>query len=166
MWIRFIVNLLNLRFKGYYPLNLKINKFTIKFGQYGYIHVSWYKDGGCRWWRMNTDFFYRIKRNVQWWWSSILFNYTFIKQVFKRPCTSHCCSLKLFDPVNGQTLLQCRAHHTCKKQGDLTSPSETMREKWRHDREISDSVIDMFLHVLILDFIHFCLEICKDMNDI
>jgi hypothetical protein len=22
-----------------------------------------------------------------------------------------------------------RAHHTCKKQGDLTSPSENMREK-------------------------------------
>jgi hypothetical protein len=38
--------------------------------------------------------------------------------------------------------LICRAHHTCKKQGDLTTPSETMREKWRHDRETSNSVIE------------------------
>ena len=35
-----------------------------------------------------------------------------------------------------------RAHHTCKKQGDLTSPSENMREKWRHDRETSTSFIE------------------------
>jgi hypothetical protein len=28
-----------------------------------------------------------------------------------------------------------RAHHTCKKQGELTPPSENMREKRRHDRE-------------------------------
>jgi hypothetical protein len=34
-------------------------------------------------------------------------------------------------------ILHCRAHHTCKKQGELTSPSENMREKWRHDRETS-----------------------------
>jgi hypothetical protein len=35
-----------------------------------------------------------------------------------------------------------RAHHTCKEQGDLTSPSENMREKWRHDRKISNSFIE------------------------
>ena len=35
-----------------------------------------------------------------------------------------------------------RAHHTCKKQGDLTSPSKNMREKSRHDRETSNSFIE------------------------
>ena len=45
----------------------------------------------------------------------------------------------LYYPINDG---RPRAHHTCKKQGDLTSPSETMREKWRHDRETSNSVIE------------------------
>ena len=38
--------------------------------------------------------------------------------------------------------LLSRAHHTHKKQGDLISPSENMREKWRHDRETSNSFIE------------------------
>ena len=59
-------------------------------------------------------------------------------------------------PITSCTLVP-RAHHTCKKQGDLYSPSETMREKWRHDRESSNSVIEtcfrknmFFFHILFL----------------
>ena len=89
-------------------------------------------------------------------------------------------------------IIDIRAHHTCKKQGDLTSPSETMREKWRYDFQqlhrhffwsvfanillisfiftntfmfcICFIIIIDLIFVWFLDFIHFCLEICKDLN--
>jgi len=43
-----------------------------------------------------------------------------------------------------------KAHHTCKKQEDFTSPSENMREKWRHDRETSNSFIETCFHKNVL----------------
>jgi hypothetical protein len=50
-------------------------------------------------------------------------------------------------------------YHTCKKkQGDFTSPSENMREKWRHDREISNNFIETcFLQRCVVSSCHFFL---------
>ena len=54
-------------------------------------------------------------------------------QVVPRACKSSILFLE------GKQFMYCRAHHTCKKQGDLTSPSVNMRDKWRHDRETSNN---------------------------
>ena len=57
-----------------------------------------------------------------------------------------------------------RAHHTYIKQGDLTSPSETMREKWRHDRENPNSIIETcFCQNVCFLTLFFCMiafEVC------